>query len=85
MHTYIGGLHSPPVSQTTTIHQDIQLQWGEEAVTWVSGRGNTQDPHGTGGPPDRHPLERLPHSQSLSGEDVAPAAGPSRGSSGEFR
>lgn len=28
--TYIGGLHSPPVSQPTAIHQDIQLV-GEEA------------------------------------------------------
>lgn len=32
--TYIGGLHSPPVSQPTAIHQDIQLVgeedgWGE--------------------------------------------------------
>lgn len=26
MVTYIGGLHSPPVSQPTAIHQDIQLR-----------------------------------------------------------
>ncbi|KAM7379546.1 hypothetical protein PAMP_005092 [Pampus punctatissimus] len=31
MVTYIGGLHSPPVSQPTAIHQDIQL--GEEEGT----------------------------------------------------
>lgn len=40
MVTYIGGLHSPPVSQPTAIHQDIQL--GEEEGTgWTSLRGGS--------------------------------------------
>lgn len=35
--TYIGGLHSPPVSQPTAIHQDIQLVGEEDG--WGGGRG----------------------------------------------
>lgn len=42
MVTYIGGLHSPPVSQPTAIHQDIQL--GEEVGTgrWSLWGGSSQ-------------------------------------------
>lgn len=61
--TYIGGLHSPPVSQPTAIHQDIQLVGEEDGgggrgvrgEVWVggeeevvSGQALTGDPHGTG-------------------------------------
>lgn len=43
MVTYIGGLHSPPVTQPTAIHQDIQLEgkgvgWGQaDRATEVGG------------------------------------------------
>lgn len=37
--TYIGGLHSPPVSQPTAIHQDIQLVGKEDGWGRVRGEG----------------------------------------------
>lgn len=63
--TYIGGLHSPPVSQPTAIHQDIQLGGEEgdrpvERPRWVvSGRALAGDPHGTGGAPALQLLGRV--------------------------
>lgn len=55
MVTYIGGLHSPPVSQPTAIHQDIQLGGEEgdrptEPLRWVVS-GQDQGPHGSGDAP----------------------------------
>lgn len=36
--TYIGGLHSPPVSQPTAMHQDIKFK-GEEGAGLLSLQG----------------------------------------------
>lgn len=58
MVTYIGGLHSPPVTQPTAIHQDIQLggdEWGGRLTgprRWVVS-GQNQGPHGSAEIPQR--------------------------------
>lgn len=64
MVTYIGGLHSPPVSQPTAIHQDIQLGGEEgdgptEPLRWVVS-GQDQGLHGSGDAPQLRLEEKEP-------------------------
>lgn len=72
MVTYISGLHSPPVSQPTAIHQDIQLREEEEGdrlleplggVARLRPASHTRDPHGTGDP--REPRQNTKRKKNL--------------------